>query len=76
MALMQIDLAGTFRQTLEEIQRGEFARQFQAEREAGYPTLMLAQSMTAGQGPMAQPIAQAEEQLRAMLAAITLPEGS
>jgi ketol-acid reductoisomerase len=67
MALMQTDLAATFRQTLEEIQRGDFARQFQAEREAGYPTLTLAQSMTAGQDSTAQPIAQAEEQLRAAL---------
>jgi ketol-acid reductoisomerase len=47
MELMQSDLAARFRQTLEEIQNGDFARQFQAEREADYPTLALAQSMTA-----------------------------
>lgn len=70
MELMQSDLATRFRQTLEEIQSGEFARQFQAEREADYPTLTLAQSMTAEQGPTAQPIAQAEAQIRAALGAL------
>ena len=70
MELMQSDLATRFRQTLEEIQSGDFARQFQAEREAGYPTLTLARSMTAEQGPTAQPIAQAEAQMRAALASL------
>lgn len=67
MQLMQSDLSARFRETLEEIQSGEFARQFQAEREAGYPTLTRARLMTAEEGPIAQPIAQAEARLRAIL---------
>ncbi|MGD2207565.1 MAG: NAD(P)-binding domain-containing protein [Anaerolineae bacterium] len=67
MQLMMSDLSGKFREALEEIQSGEFARQFQAEREAGYPTLSQAQAMTAEESPVTRPIVQAEKHLRAML---------
>ena len=66
MQLMQSDLAGTFRETLDEIQSGQFARQFQAEREAGYPMLSQAQMMTSEQNPVTQPIVEAEAHVRAM----------
>jgi ketol-acid reductoisomerase len=65
--LMMADLPGKFRETLEEIQSGEFARQFQAEREGGYPALSLAQSMTAEENPVTQPVVHAEARVRAML---------
>ncbi len=67
MQLMMSDIASRFRETLQEIQSGEFARQFQAEREADYPTLSQAQSMTAEESPLTQPIVQAEARVRAML---------
>jgi ketol-acid reductoisomerase len=66
MEWMQSNLAGRFRQTLDEIQSGEFARQFQAEREAGYPTLSQAQMMSGEQSPVTQPIVQAEGRVREM----------
>ena len=66
MQLMMTDLPSKFRETLEEIRSGEFARQFQAEREAGYPALSLAQSMTAEENPVTQPIVQAEARVRAI----------
>jgi ketol-acid reductoisomerase len=65
--LMQSDLTQRFGDILAEIQRGEFARRFQAEREAGYPTLSEVQTLISEQGPMAQPLAGAEAQVRAML---------
>jgi ketol-acid reductoisomerase len=68
MQLMMSDLPATFRQTLEEIQSGEFARQFQAEREAGYPSLSQAQAMSAEESPVTRPIAEAEARVRRMLA--------
>jgi ketol-acid reductoisomerase len=64
MQLMQSDLAGKFRETLENIRNGEFARQFQAERQAGYPLLSQAQAMNVALAP----ITEAEDRLRAMLA--------
>jgi ketol-acid reductoisomerase len=67
MELMMSDIVTRFGKTLDEIQSGAFARQFQAERDAGYPSLVQAQAMTAEESPMAQPIAQAEARLRAML---------
>jgi ketol-acid reductoisomerase len=67
MELMTSDIPARFRQTLDEIRSGQFARQFQAEREAGYPTLSQAQAMAAEEGPIAEPIAQAEARVRAML---------
>jgi ketol-acid reductoisomerase len=67
MQFMMSDIPGKFREALEEIQSGEFARKFQAEREAGYPELSLAQSMTAEENPVTQPIVQAEARVRALL---------
>jgi ketol-acid reductoisomerase len=67
MEFMMSDIPAKFRETLEEIRDGEFARQFQAEREAGYPALSQAQSMTAEENPVTQPIVQAEARVRAML---------
>jgi ketol-acid reductoisomerase len=64
---MMSDIPSKFRETLEEIRSGEFARQFQAEREAGYPTLSQAQSMTTEESPVTQPIVQAEGRVRTML---------
>jgi ketol-acid reductoisomerase len=66
MELMQSDLASRFRKTLEEISSGQFAQQFQAEREAGYPSLSMAQLMATGESPMAQPVFQAEARVREM----------
>jgi ketol-acid reductoisomerase len=63
MDLMQSDLAARFRATLAEIQSGQFAQQFQAEREAGYPLLAQAEAMTQGDSP----IDQAEAAVRGML---------
>jgi ketol-acid reductoisomerase len=67
MPLMQSDLNTMFRETLEEIRSGEFARQFQAERAAGYPLLSQAQLMASEESPVTQPIVQAEARVRAML---------
>lgn len=67
MQLMMSNLAERFRDTLKDIQTGEFARQFQAEREAGYPMLSQAQLMTAEESPVTQPIVQAERRVRAIL---------
>ena len=67
MQLMMTDLPSKFHETLEEIRSGEFARQFQAERDGGYPALGLAQSMTAEANPVTQPIVDAEARVRAML---------
>jgi ketol-acid reductoisomerase len=67
MRLMQSELPAVFRETLEEIHNGEFARQFQAEREAGYPMLGQAQLMASEESPVTQPIVQAEAHVRAML---------
>ncbi|MFC2023301.1 NAD(P)-binding domain-containing protein [Chloroflexota bacterium] len=67
MQLMQSDLASNFRETLDGIQSGEFARQFQAERDGGYPTLTLAQQMTAETSPVTEPIVRAEIRLRKVL---------
>ena len=66
MELMQTDLASRFRNTLDEISSGQFAQQFQAEREAGYPSLSMAQLMASGESPTAQPIVQAEARVRSM----------
>jgi ketol-acid reductoisomerase len=53
MSFVMSDLGDRFRQTLAEIQSGQFARQFQAEREAGYPTLNMAQAMSTDDTPIA-----------------------
>jgi ketol-acid reductoisomerase len=66
MELMLSDLPARFRQTLAEIQSGEFAQRFQAEREAGYPSLGQARAMAAEAAPIALPIAQAEVRVRSL----------
>jgi ketol-acid reductoisomerase len=66
MELMQSNLASIFRKTLEEIRSGQFAQQFQAERDAGYPSLSMAQLMASGESPIAQPVVEAEARVRAM----------
>lgn len=63
MQLMNSDLGAMFRRTVEEIRNGEFARQFQTEREAGYPTLNLAQMMIFDDTPQSR----AEKRLREQL---------
>ena len=63
MQLMQSDLTAQFNETWQDIQSGKFAQQFQAEREAGYPTLSIAQAMSLSDDP----ITQAEKRLHDML---------
>lgn len=65
--LMTSDLPARFKAALESIQSGEFAAQFQAERQAGYPNLNQAQYMSGEQGPIAGPIVDAEARVRRML---------
>ncbi len=67
MDLMQSDLVDRFRDTWERIRSGEFARRFQAEREAGYPVLSVAQSMSAEESPLTRPVVEAEARVRTML---------
>jgi ketol-acid reductoisomerase len=64
MQFMQSGLGATFEEILAEIQNGEFARKFQAEREAGYPMLSQAEAMSMEDSP----IARAEQRVRQMLA--------
>ena len=54
MELMGSDLITIFGKTLEKIQNGEFARDFQAERKAGYPQLSQAEQMSMEDSPIAQ----------------------
>lgn len=63
MELLQSDLSDRFRQTMLNIRSGDFARQFQAERQAGYPMLSIAMGMTMDDSPQAQ----AEARLRELL---------
>jgi len=63
MQFMGSGLGTTFQEILEEIQSGEFARGFQAERQAGYPILSQAEAMSMDDSP----IAQAERRVREML---------
>lgn len=67
MQFMTSDIGPKFREIMEEIRSGRFAEQFQAERTAGYPTLSQAQSMTAEESPVTQPIVQAEARVRAAI---------
>ena len=60
MQFMQSDLAAKFAETMEEIQSGEFARLFQAEQQADYPTLSQAEAMIAADND----ISQAESRVR------------
>ena len=64
MALMNSDLTNRFRDTMQEIHSGGFARKFQAEREAGYPMLSMAEKMSLEDNP----ISQAERRLNELLA--------
>jgi ketol-acid reductoisomerase len=64
MKFLNSNLPQTFRSTLAEIQSGEFAQHFQAERQAGYPVLSQAFAMIQGEDP----VTQAEARLRGMLA--------
>jgi ketol-acid reductoisomerase len=61
--LSQADLATRFREILGEIQDGTFARQFQAEEEAGYPMLAQARAMSAE----GNPIVEAEMNVRKLI---------
>jgi ketol-acid reductoisomerase len=63
MQFMGSRLGASFRDILEEIQSGEFARGFQAERRAGYPILSQAEAVSMEDSP----IAQAECRVREML---------
>lgn len=63
MHFMGAGLGASFEQILREIQRGEFAREFQAEREAGYPMLSQAENMSMEDSP----IARAENRARQLL---------
>jgi ketol-acid reductoisomerase len=63
MQLLQSELSDVFTETFAEIQTGEFARKFQAEREAGYPSLALAEAMSMDDSPQSL----AEKQLRQLL---------
>ncbi len=63
MPLMTSGLSDTFRATLRDIQSGDFARRFQAERLAGYPILTMAQTMIVSENP----ITTAEQNLRRLL---------
>jgi len=64
MQFMGIDMGDQFRRILAEIQSGEFAEKFQAEREAGYPLLRQAEAMSMEDSP----IALAEKRLKEMMA--------
>jgi ketol-acid reductoisomerase len=63
MQFMSSDLGDTFREILQEIQTGAFARGFQAERESGYPMLSQAEVMSREENP----IGQAEQRVRKMV---------
>jgi ketol-acid reductoisomerase len=63
MQFMGSGLGASFREILGDIQSGEFARKFQAERDSGYPMLSQAEAMSMGDSP----IAQAEQRVREML---------
>jgi ketol-acid reductoisomerase len=60
MALDRASMEGQFQRVLDDIRSGEFARRFQAEREAGYPVLKMARQMIVGSNP----ISEAEESVR------------
>ena len=66
MQFLPLDLGGLFRKVLAEIQTGQFARQFQAERQAGYPMLKQAEALSSGD-PASDPIGRAETSVRAGL---------
>jgi ketol-acid reductoisomerase len=63
MQFLGTGMGATFEEILDEIQRGGFARKFQAEREAGYPMLAQAEAMSMDDSP----IARAEKNVRKLL---------
>jgi ketol-acid reductoisomerase len=63
MQFMGSGLGATFGEILKEIQSGEFARKFQAERQSGYPVLSQAEAMSTTETP----IARAEQRVREMV---------
>jgi ketol-acid reductoisomerase len=63
MQFLSSDLPVKFRQIFDEIRSGQFARDFQAERRAGYPMLSQAQGMILEE----HPISEAEANLRRAL---------
>jgi len=63
MELMGSDLSNLYSETLKKITSGDFARDFQAERDAGYPILSRAEQMSMEDSP----IALAERTLRQKL---------
>lgn len=63
----EIDMEGMqrhFGEILDDIRTGGFARRFQEEQSAGYPTLAVIEAITAGEDPMTH----AEQRVRAALA--------
>lgn len=64
MRLLQSDLSDIFDETFAQIRSGEFAREFQEERKAGYPSLALAEAMSMEDSPQSE----AEKRLRQLLA--------
>jgi ketol-acid reductoisomerase len=74
LQLMQSELASQFADTLQEIQSGVFAQHFQAEREAGYPTLSQANAMLTEDNE----IEQAESRIRELFqrSSTNEPDGS
>jgi ketol-acid reductoisomerase len=64
MQFMGSGFGETFSQILAEIHSGEFARKFQAERQAGYPMLAQASAMSMADSP----ISLAEQRVRQILA--------
>jgi ketol-acid reductoisomerase len=64
LQLTQADLAARFREILQEIQDGTFAREFQAEGKAGYPMLAQARAMVAEDNPIIQAEARVRDMIR------------
>ncbi len=63
----EIDMEGMqrhFGEILDNIRSGSFARRFQEEQSAGYPTLVAIEAITSGDDPMTE----AEQRVRAALA--------
>lgn len=63
MQFMQSDLSGLFREILDDIMNGGFAKKFQAERDAGYPMLKQAEAMSSSDSPLSA----AEDRVRKYL---------
>lgn len=63
MELMGSNITDMFQHTFEEIRNGEFERKFEAERQAGYPQLKMAEAIGNDDNPQWQ----AERRLRELL---------